>query len=51
MLRWIARAGMLRFLGRRAIPALAAWEVFQLVRGMRRGSNDRPDSTTGSRRR
>ena len=38
MLSWIARAGLLRFLGRRAVPLLAAWQVVQLVRGFRKGS-------------
>ncbi len=38
MFGWIARAGMLKFLGRRAVPLLAAWQVVQLVRGFRKNS-------------
>lgn len=38
MFGWIARAGLLRFLGRRAVPLLAAWQVVQLVRGFRKNS-------------
>jgi hypothetical protein len=51
MLGWIARAGVLRFLGRRAVPLLAAYEVFQLVRGWRRGQAGREPEVVEIRRR
>ena len=36
---------MLRFLGRRAVPLLAAWQVVQLVRGLRKGSDEKRTMT------
>lgn len=35
MFGWVARAALLRFLPRRLVPLLAAYEVFRLVRSAR----------------
>lgn len=36
MFRWILRAGLIRFLGRRIIPVIAAYDAFRILRGARR---------------
>ena len=35
MFGWVARAALLRFLPRRLLPLLAAFELFRLVRSVR----------------
>jgi hypothetical protein len=36
MLRWVVRAGLIRFVGRKAIPVLIVYDAVQLVRTVRR---------------
>ena len=49
MLRWAARVGLVRFLGRRAIPVLFAYDAIQLARSLRRGRSDRARRRTETR--
>jgi hypothetical protein len=49
MFRWIGRAVFLRFLPRRLLPLLTAYELFRIVRGMRKSKqpvNEPIDSRT-----
>ncbi len=41
MIRWAARAGLLRFMGRKAIPVLVAFDALQLARSVMRARNRR----------
>jgi hypothetical protein len=45
MIRGLGKLLLLRFIPRRLIPVLTAWEVFQLVRGRRRDQRQLSAST------
>jgi hypothetical protein len=50
MIGTIARLALLRFMPRRLVPLLTAWEVFRLVRG-RSQNRGTPVDTSGTGRR
>lgn len=51
MFRFLARAGLLRLLGRRVLPILMLYDGYRLFRSMRgRGDRDRRDRDSRERR-
>jgi hypothetical protein len=50
MLGWIARLGLVRLLGRRAVPLLMVVEAVQLVRGLRRRQGSAVETDDDARR-